>query len=213
MLLKLPLTFLLALFLQMDTDERNWELKVNKEDIKIYMRPSLESPIKEIKVECTLEATLSQLVTILLDVSTADQWVYATKSAVLLKRVSPSELYYYSEIEIPWPASNRDFIAHLKVKQDPRTKIVTLDGPNIPNYIPEKEGIVRVVAGSGKWILTPIGNKVRIDYYLLADPGGSIPAWLVNLFATKGPMESFRALKEQVKKTSASKSRLSFIVD
>jgi START domain len=210
---KIVLALILSLFTHLNSEDRNWEMKVNKEGIKIYMRPSVDSPIKEVKVECAVEATLSQLVTVLLDVNTTGEWVYATKSATLLKKISPSELYYHSEIEIPWPASNRDFIAHMKVKQDAHSKIVTIDGPNVPDYIPQKEGVVRIMVGSGKWILTPVGNKVKIEYYLLADPGGSIPAWLVNLFATKGPMESFRKLKTHVKKPVYNKAHLPFIVD
>ncbi len=213
MSLKIPFALLLTLFTYPDVEERSWELKTNKEGIRIYLRPSADSPIKEIKVECALEATLSQVVTVLLDVNTTGQWVYATKSATLLKKVSPFELYYHSEIEIPWPASNRDFVAHMKVRQDPHTKVVTIDGPNVPDYVPQKEGVVRIQLGSGKWILTPVGNKVHIEYYLMADPGGSIPAWLVNLFATKGPMESFQGLKKHIKKPAYSKARLSFIVD
>jgi hypothetical protein len=39
---------------------------------------------------------------------------------------------------------------------------------------------------------------VNVEYTLFADPGGSVPAWLINLFITKGPMESFKKLKEHL---------------
>lgn len=140
--------------------------------------------------------------------------MYATKSCVLLKQVSPAELYYYSEISVPWPASNRDFIARLVVTQDPRTKVVTIWGPTYPEYLPAKKDIVRVSQSEGKWVLTPVGkNRVKVEYTLHADPGGNIPAWLVNMFATKGPYESFRNLKEQLKKPAYVNARLSYITD
>src|SRR5882672_9242222 len=77
--------------------QENWKLKAEKEGITIFTRTLPDSRFKAVKVECTLAATLSQLVAVILDVNTGDQWVYSTKSSVLLKQVSPSELYYYSE--------------------------------------------------------------------------------------------------------------------
>jgi len=213
--LKLYFLFLLVFLFPVDhMEQRNWELKVNKDGIKIYMRPSADSPVKELKVECTLQASLTQVVAVLLDVNATGEWVYETKSATLLKKVSPSELYYYSEVNVPWPASNRDFVAHIKVKQDPHTKIVTIDAPNTPDMVPRKEDVVRITQATGKWILVPAGEKlVKVEYYLQVDPGGSLPAWLVNMFATKGPHESFKKLKKQVKSPVYSKSHLPFIVD
>jgi hypothetical protein len=41
---------------------------------------------------------------------------------------------------------------------------------------------------------------MNIVYTFEADPGGSLPAWLVNSFADKGPYESFRKLSDILKK-------------
>ena len=80
--------------------------------------------------------------------------------------------------------------------------------------VPEKKNIVRVSSSSGKWTITPLPNKaVRIDYILETDPGGALPAWLVNLFVTKGPLETFRKLKQQVEKPVYKNIRLPFIVE
>jgi len=159
-----------------------------------------------------VNSSLSQLVAVLLDVKTAPEWVYSTKSCVLLKQVSPSELYYYSEVTIPWPASNRDFIAHLITVQESQTKVVTVYGPTAPDLVPVKKDIVRVRRSEGKWVLTPTAHHtVKIVYTLHVDPGGNIPAWLVNMFATKGPHESFKSLKVQLKKPAYANVRLSFI--
>jgi len=192
----------------------NWELKTTKKDISIFTRTFPDSRFKAVKVECELDATLSQLVAVILDVNTGAQWLYSTKSSVLLKQVSLSELYYYSEVNVPWPFSNRDFIALLKVVQDPHTRIVTVYGPTIPDYLPVKKDIVRVVRAEGKWIITPVSkNHLKVEYTLRMDPGGNIPAWLINLFATKGPYESFKNLKSQIHKSAYFNAHLPFITD
>lgn len=192
----------------------NWELRTEKKDIKVYTRTFPDSKYKAIKVELILQTTLSRLVTVLLDIKTAPEWVYATKSAILLKQVSPAELIYYSEVRLPWPISNRDFIAHLITTQDPHTRVVTILGPTMNDYVPEKKDIVRVRRSEGKWTLTPVdGNHIRVEYTLQTDPGGDIPAWLFNLFVTKGPLESFEHLKTQLDKPLYNDGRLPFIVD
>lgn len=194
--------------------QENWKLKSNEDGVAIYLRSLPDSKFKAIKVECEVNSSLSQLVAVLLDVNTAPEWVYSTKSCVLLKQVSPAELYYYSEVTIPWPASNRDFIAHLITVQDPQTKVVTVYGPTVPDLVPVKKDIVRVRESEGKWVLTPVGHHtVKIVYTLHVDPGGSIPAWLVNMFATKGPHESFRNLKLHLKKPAYANIQLPFIKD
>lgn len=205
-------TSLALLFSLISFGQDTWTLKTNKDGIAIYTKTIENSNYKGIRVKCSLPATLSQFVAVIMDVNTATEWLYSTKSSTLLKQVSPAEVYYYSEVGLPWPLSNRDFICHLTARQDPRTKVVTIDGPVVPDYMPQKDGIVRVTHSSGKWIITPAeNNTVNIEYTLEADPGGSIPAWLVNLFVTKGPMESFKKLKNQINKSQYKKAQYAFI--
>ncbi|HWK03407.1 MAG TPA: START domain-containing protein [Puia sp.] len=194
--------------------QENWKLKSDRDGIAIFLRSLPDSKFKAVKVECELAASLSQLVAVILDVNTGDQWVYSTKSSVLLKQVSPSELYYYSEVNIPWPASNRDFIAHLTAVQDPHSKVVTIYGPTVPYYVPVKNDIVRITQSEGKWVITPVGlHKIKVEYTLRVDPGGNIPAWLINLFAAKGPYESFKNLRGHLQKPAYANVHLPFIID
>jgi hypothetical protein len=206
-------TFFLPLLAEAQK-KQDWKLKMDKDGIKVYARPLFDSDIKELKLECTVNATLSQLVAVLLDIKTSGEWVYSTKSVTLLKQVSPSELYYHSEVAVPWPVSNRDFIAHIIVTQDPHTRIVTVNAPTIPDYIPHKPNVVRVPRATGKWVIIPVTKKsVKIEYTLMVDPGGSIPAWLINMFATKGPYESVYAMRKHVQKPNYANVHLPFITD
>ena len=176
--------------------QSNWTLKSNKDGIKVYTAPVENSKIKALRIECNFQSTLSQIVSALLDLKIRPQWIYHTKSIRLVKQVSPSELFYYSEISIPWPVQNRDFVAHLVTTQDSETKVVTMDGPVAPTMVPLKDGVVRITNSNSKWIIFPINkNEVKVEYTIQLDPGGSIPAWLTNMFASEGPTQSFKALK------------------
>lgn len=181
----------------------DWKLSTEREGIKIYTGGVPGSTIKAIKVEAMFNATAAQLVALIMDVNTSPDWVYHTKSSKLIKQVSASELYYYSEVSLPWPAANRDFVAHLIVTQNPDTKVITIDGPAVAGFIPVKEGIVRIIDSKGKWIITPIGtNQIKVEYSIHVDPGGSLPSWLVNMFATEGPLKIFAGIKVQLQKSA-----------
>jgi hypothetical protein len=92
-------------------------------------------------------------------------------------------------------------VAHLTVTQNPDTKVVVIDGPAVPGLVPIKNGIVRIYESLGKWTITPIGDdEIKVEYTLHVEPGGNLPAWIVNMFATEGPLHIFKKLKLQLQK-------------
>jgi len=191
--------------------QSDWQLKTKKEGIKIYTRDIPGSKVKALKVESQFDATPAQLTALIMDVNDATNWVYHVKSSSLIKRVSSSELYYYSEVSLPWPLADRDFVAHLTVSQNPETKAVTIDGPAVAGLVAEKAGIVRVSDSKGKWVITPIANgQVNVEYCIHVDPGGTLPAWLINMFATEGPIKIFKNIKVELLKPVYKNSEMAF---
>lgn len=195
-------------------EEPGWKFVTEKEGIKVYARPVSGSKVKALRVEYTVATRLSSLVALLLDIPATARWVYHTKSCILLRQVSPSELYYYSEVSLPWPLENRDFVAHVKVSQDAATRVVTVNAPAIPGWVAQKEGIVRVSQSLGYWVLRPLdGGRVRIEYTLQVDPGGVIPAWAVNMLSSRGPIESFGKMQQLLQQGTYRNTVLDFIKD
>ena len=206
--------FALAASFNICIAQETWKLKTEEDCIKVFTRPVADSKFKALKVECNLHTSARHLVAEIMDVKNCTSWVYHTKSITLLKQPSPKEIYYYSEVNVPWPAQNRDFIAHLKVEQNPQTKVVTIDAPCINEFVKEKEGDVRIKHSLGKWVITPLSNsEVHVEYSIEVDPGGSVPAWLVNMFATEGPLQSFKKLRQILQASPDKGKQLTFIED
>jgi ribosome-associated toxin RatA of RatAB toxin-antitoxin module len=192
--------------------QQDWKLSTDKDGIKVFTSDIASSKIKALKVTCTLAAQPSQLVALLLDVESAPEWIYHTKSCKLIKQVSPSELYYYSEVSVPWPVENRDFVAHLIVRQNPETKVVTIDGPAVSGFVPIKDGVVRISESKGRWQISPLpNNQIQVEYTLHVNPGGNLPPWLVNMFASQGPLEIFRKMKIMLKQPRYKSAEFAFI--
>jgi hypothetical protein len=194
--------------------QNDWALKLDKEGIRVFTKNLENSPFKAVRTVCTIDAPLTRVMAVLLDIPGSVNWLYATKSCSVLKQISPSDIIYYSEIEVPWPVNNRDFVVRIKVSQDERTKAVTILGENKPTFLPENKNVVRIQKSFAKWVIVPLSkNQVKVEYILQVDPGGSVPAWLINMFATKGPYESFKNLREQVKKPAYTYATLPFLKD
>lgn len=87
-----------------------WKFLTEKDGVKVYAQTVPESKVKALKVECVLSSGMAQLVALLLDVKAAERWVSHTRSCSLIRKISAAELYYYSEINLPWPLENRDFV-------------------------------------------------------------------------------------------------------
>jgi len=178
----------------------DWKLSKEKDGIKVFQSETKNSNYKCIKVECILEGNYDKLIAVLNNVSHHKDWVYNNKTSSIIKQLSPYEFYYYTEAHLPWPMSNRDAVVHLTMYRDSLNRFLKITSLGVPNYIPEKSGKVRVPKSNVNWYVTmPTAKTISIVYTFEAEPGGSVPAWLANAFADKGPYESFKKLSEILK--------------
>mgnify|MGYP001424277831 CR=1 FL=1 len=193
------------------TDE-NWVLKRDKGGIKVYVRENPDSKIKELKFTTKVEASLNTITSVLTHIEGYDKWVYASVISRPIKIISDREAYYYTEVDFPWPFDNRDLVLHSKVWQDPKTLTIHTLTTSAHWMEAEKEGLVRIKKADLRWTFTPLGNGVvKVDYYMNTDPGGKIPAWMVNLAADQGPLQTMIKFKEMLTEEQYKNSKLAFV--
>ncbi|MGZ4049885.1 MAG: START domain-containing protein [Bacteroidia bacterium] len=180
--------------------QQDWELSKDKNDIKVYTRKTDSSDFKSVKVEAVFTGTCEKLAGILMGVDKNIKWVYNTKSLHLIQRFNANELIYYAETSLPWPMRNRDQAIRINLFPDSINHALKITTVGEPKAIPVTKGIVRVPYFLGVWQVKEIANKkISIEYYLNVDPGGSIPAWISNMFVAKGPYETFVNLSKLLK--------------
>lgn len=203
MIIRITLFIHFSFLYQFLYSQSEWVLKKEKNGIFIYVLKKDTAQFNSIKVETELPGEAEDLVAIVMDVANHYKWAYGTKSATLVKRISDQEIIFYKEIKSPGPVTDRDIVIRLKVirKAD---KSIQIDAEALPGFVPLKEDIVRVQRSNETWIITKgADRKMKIKYFLQIDPGGSLPPLLVNLFVTRGPIESFENLRELLKKRIA----------
>jgi hypothetical protein len=191
--------FLILVFASSVHGQNGWVVQKEKDGIKISGRRSSTSPFNDIRVELDLAGNTEQLEEILLDVNKYKDWSYATKISRLIKQLGPEKLIYYTEIEVPWPATNRFFYANFELEKNPESKSIRVTAVNLPGYEPRAKDLLEVPFTRGVWNITTISKKsIHVDYTLEMNPGGSSPVWVLNLFSTRGPMESFTNIKKKM---------------
>jgi hypothetical protein len=174
-----------------------WRFIKEVEGVKVYFRESEGSNIKEVKMQTTFNANLSSIVECLKDVDRYPKWVYkATFSKTVLK-YNENDVVYYNYIDFPWPMQDRDIVVQSKITQDATTKVITSESFAKWDAEPFKKDVVRIQDFRSKWTLTPVAlGKVKGEYVFRSNPGGNIPAWLVNLGLDEGPLRTLKGFKK-----------------
>jgi hypothetical protein len=95
--------------------------------------------------------------------------------------------------------TKRYYYASFELVEDSMERSLQAVSPNLPDFTPFMKDLVKVLYTKGIWNITTISSKlIHIDYILELNPGGSVPAWVVNYFCTKAPMETFENLKQKM---------------
>lgn len=173
---------------------QSWKLAKNKNGVKIETRFLEGWSIKEYRATVYIKTTLEEAVEAYRDPVKRKSFMARSLEVSNLKENSKNDIITYNLGKAPWPVSNRDNITHSVFIYSPRQVKVTMK--SIPDYIPEKEGIVRVPRAKGYWLFTDQGNgTIKVVQQSVADLGGSVPDWVVNSTIVEGPYDVLLAMK------------------
>ncbi|NNE29580.1 MAG: hypothetical protein HKN16_08080 [Saprospiraceae bacterium] len=174
-----------------------WELVNKDEGISVFTRLSEDNPIKAVRIEMNLFAEMETLDSVLNDVPGYLNWVYKCELAKRLETVSENEFYYYTESDFPFPISDRDLVVHSVQKITEQGKHVQSVSRSAPAKFPIQKGIIRINEFESSWDIRDLNNgTLQIQYEAQTDPGGYLPAWVVNLGVGVAPMKTMKALRE-----------------
>jgi hypothetical protein len=177
----------------------NWVLKKDKDGVKVSSRHTDRSKFNDIKVEMDLPGNIYQLVDILLDVDDYSKWSYSVSKSELIKKLDPLKLVYHLEVSAPWPVMDRDLYAMFDVHIDSVTRSIAITAAGDSGYRQVNKNFVRIPHSKGVWDIHTISNNiVHVVYVLEIDPGGAVPAWIMNIFGTKAPFITFQNLKRKM---------------
>lgn len=194
---QLALTVLLSLISIEVFSLDNWIIDKSKNGIIVYTKLVKNSDFKSFKAVTILDSSPEIILGIFRDAHNYKNWYAFTKTSILLKSEDDIQ-YNYVETVFPWPYSNRDMVYKMSIFKNDNSSIeIHLLG--LPDYIPEKKGIVRMNKATGSIYLRPIGQKTEITYIFHSEPGDNIPPWLANNAISELPIKTLIALESILK--------------
>jgi len=187
---------LLVLFLPFHGE---WELKKDKNGIKLYTKHEEGYAIKAVKAETTFHAPLETCIAVLRDIDHLGELFPDCKKVEKVKQDANSQIHYL-QLKAPWPVTDRDGAFGLKYSYNADQDMVIIEAKMVPGEYPEQDGFVRLKKGSGTWKFTRLdAEHTKLDYYYLGDSGGSIPAWVANSVIEESPFRMLSNFHELIK--------------
>ena len=177
-----------------------WELRKKSGGIEIYTRSVEGSSFDEFKgVTVLSDVTLNEVLNVVLDVENYDHLFPDCINPKILKKEGKSYDIHYIQTKGPLMVKDRDSVFEQRTEIDQNGKHARITLKPLPDYIAEKENMVRVRNGAGFWDLKEDDHKnVTVTYQFHGEPGGDIPSWLANSFVVSHPFETLKNLKSRL---------------
>ena len=170
-------------------------------DIQAYDKRDFGKSLRAFKVDYEVETTLDDIARVYFDFENYRKWFYQVQDAKLIKKVSANEFYYYIVHRAPPTLPDRDAYIHAIIEPyTVKRGYASLKLQAIPNYLPEKPPLVRMIAEdmTVKW--TPMGGgKIHGVAEGYIDPGGVAPSWAINFIQSRAPYQTALGLQRVLK--------------
>ncbi len=192
-------------------EEREWYLTYETDGIDVYRRAAEGSKFLEFKATGDLRGVMSEYVSVIFDTDKHPDWAPRCIETKNIEKISDQELIIYAVYAGVWPTADRDYAARVSKVSEPDTQVVRVDVERmeLPGTLPVATERVHIPYMKSCWIFEQINQDfTRVELRAHVDPGGMIPAWLVNLGYRKIPYQFLKNLESQVAKCSNQESSL-----
>lgn len=181
------------------SDWEEWELKKRTDNIEIYTRDVKESAFKEFKATTIFNnVSMSEVLDQIYKAPSYHENCAYSTSYIIEEMSSPEERFFYYSEKLPWPIKNRDVVTKLSLEEQSTDKIV-LSIKAAPKNISRKDNTIRIQKLKGFWLLERHPEGIKATQQIYMDPGGTVPAFIVNSLIVKGPLKTFSTLKKTLK--------------
>lgn len=172
-----------------------WQAVLDRDGVHVEVREVPGSRVQEIRGQAVVGASPEVLFAILRDARAYADIVPHNESVTLL-RTTGDEAVYHMVIHPPW-LSRRDYCVR-------STPITLGNGTYLARWSLATDScpapgrsVVRIQRNEGFWMLSPTqaGKATQVTYQGITDPGGQVPAWIVNRASPRELPTIFRGLR------------------
>jgi len=181
-------------------EENEWELRKNKNGIKVFTKEREDTHIYMYKVITRFAANPEKIYRQVVDFRENLKYMELVDSMELLVDQRDKRYRNYMHFDMPWPVKNREMVMEMKVQF---TKDgIYLESHNVAGVLRKNEETIPIKDFREKWKIEESmnGNDSKITVTGWVNPGGAIPVWVVNLFSAQTPYRFISGIIQELKR-------------
>lgn len=191
----------LSTYSPLTAEEEEWQHIYESDGINIYKRVAEGSEFLEFKATGALRGAMSEYVSAILDTDKHPDWAPRCMEARNVEKINDQEFVIYTVYAGVWPTADRDYAAKMSMVSGPevvRIDVERVEMSQVTSGVAER---VHIPYLKSCWIFEQISQDyTRVELRAHVDPGGWIPAWLVNWGYRTIPYQFLVNLEAQVDK-------------
>ena len=175
-----------------------WKLRKETDGITAFTRKIEGSKFDEYRVETTMDGSLSSFYALMKDFDSYPQFFPDTENIQILKD-SPEEHIIYIHTNAPFPAKDRDGVFSNVFSFSDDRELLRIDIACVDDgYVPNKK-LIQIKKCGGFWeVRQKSEDEIFVKHQFVADPGGKVPAFIINLKTVQNPIKTLKSIRENI---------------
>jgi hypothetical protein len=179
-------------------EDNPWQLKKSQNGIPVYTRKVAGSPILEYKSNAIIGAPMHKVIALFEDEKKIRRWYYQCVHSELVENEATDKKVIYLVLHLPWPVAARDFVFR-RTRSDLPDGSISYSLTALPDRLPLVKGMIRVNSIKSVWTFKPLPkNQTEVFFQQHTDPGGSIPASIINRISVDTPYYSLKNFRKLI---------------
>lgn len=187
-----------------------WKFRKENHGVKAYTRSHPDYSISEYRVKAEVNASIAEIISIMTEESS---YLRMFKDLEELKFHEQRDDYFelYLVNKAPFPARDRDGYFISQFSYDPTNNTARID-ITCPSTEHHRKKYIEITRCKGYWeFYQKDENIVEVTQQFIADPGGFVPGFILNIFLVNNPILTIRDLKILLKEGNYEKKEFDFL--
>jgi hypothetical protein len=189
----------MTVFLPASQAQEEWKQKRDENQITIYVREQAGNPLKEYKARAMIRSPIREVYDFIADLERHPEWVFRCTGLIIIDSPEENRIRFHTSYDIPWPMKDRDLTAETVFTMHEGGRKMELLTRQINMDYPMAEGVIRM-PDYREWVMLEAVDTLHTLFVTegYADPGGSVPPWLVNMFLVDGIYDSVTKMRKLI---------------
>lgn len=178
-----------------------WKKELDQDGVAVFLRAAEGFEVQEFLATVTIKGSVNSVFSIFEDIENYPEWLADCTHGALVKQVNAIENVAHLMFDSPWPVEDRDVTFYRTIGKTERGGLI-LNFVARSGFMETQKCCVRISKAKGYFKVEPSeeDEMVLVSYQFVADPGGDLPAWLMNYIVTDAPLETLSDFKHYAAK-------------